>query len=110
MDTITFSDFAKIDLRAGTILEATRQEGSDKLLRISVDLGEEKPRTIMAGIGRKYLPEDLIGKQIIVVANLEHRSLMGVESEGMLLATHSKKGEPVLVKPSKKVPAGSKLS
>lgn len=110
MDTIPFSDFAKVDLRAGTILEAARQEGSDKLLHLSVDLGEEKPRTIMAGIGKEYAPEDLIGKQIIVVANLEHRSLMGVESEGMLLAAHGKKGEPILAKPSKKVPPGSKLS
>ena len=110
MDTIPFDDFEKVDLKAGTILEAVRQEGSDKLLRLSVDLGEEKPRTIMAGIGKEYSPEDLIKKQIIVVANLEHRSLMGIESEGMLLATHGKKGEPILVKPSKKVPTGSRLS
>ena len=110
MDTIPFSDFAKINLKVGTIIDAQKPEGSEKLLRLSIDLGEEKPRTIMAGIGLSYAPEKLIGKQIIVVANLEHRSLMGIESEGMLLAAHDKKGKPVVLKPSKKVPSGSSVS
>lgn len=110
METIPFNDFAKVELRVGTIEEAVRQEGSDKLLKLKVNIGQEHPRTIMAGIGKAYEPEKLIGKQIIIVANLEHRVLMGTESEGMLLAAHGKKGEPILLKPSKKSPNGSQIS
>jgi methionyl-tRNA synthetase len=85
MDAIKYEDFAKLDLRVGTILEAAPHPGADKLLVLQVDLGEEK-RQIVAGIKAYYAPEKLLGQQIIIVANLEPRSLRGVTSYGMLLA------------------------
>lgn len=105
---ISFEDFAKIELRIGTVLEAEAVEGSEKLIKLKVDLGEEEPRQILAGVKQWYKPEDFVGKQVIVVANLEPRTMMGLESQGMLLAADSDKG-PVFLKPSKKVPAGTKV-
>lgn len=81
---ITYDDFAKIDLRLGTIKEASAVEGADKLVKLSVDLGFET-RTIVAGIKQYYAIEGLVGRQIVVVANLAPRKLRGVESHGMLL-------------------------
>ena len=89
------------------ILQAERVEGSDKLLRLDVDMGER--RQIVAGIAKAYAPEDLIDRQIIIVANLEPRSLMGLESQGMLLAASGEKG-PVLLRPDEKVVPGSTIS
>lgn len=83
--TISFDDFKKLDLRVAQILEAERVENSEKLIKLQIDLGDEK-RQIVAGIGKFYSPGDLINKKIIVVANLEPRTLMGLESNGMLLA------------------------
>jgi methionine--tRNA ligase beta chain len=103
--TITFEDFKKIDLRVGKILEAEKIEGSEKLLKLIVDLGKEK-RQLVAGIGKYYKPEDLIEKEIIVVANLEPKKIMGIESQGMLLAA-DKDGEPVILIPEKKVLPGT---
>lgn len=82
---IDYDDFAKVDLRVATILEAQMVPKSNKLIKLKVDIGEE--RTIVAGIGKDYKPEELIGKKIVVVANLKPAKLMGVESRGMLLAT-----------------------
>ena len=82
---IDYAKFKEIELRAGTVLEAIAVEGSDKLLRLTVDIGTEK-RQIIAGIARSYKPEELVGKQIIIVVNLEPRMLKGLESQGMLLA------------------------
>lgn len=82
---IEIEDFKKIELKVGQILNAERIEKSDKLLKIEVDLKEEK-RQIIAGIGNYYSPEQLIGKKIIVITNLKSRKLMGFESQGMLLA------------------------
>jgi methionyl-tRNA synthetase len=91
---IDYEEFGKVDLRAGKILAAEPVPKSNKLLKLKVDIGEE--RTIVAGIGKDYTPEDLIGKTIVVVANLKPVKLMGVESYGMLLATDTDKGLTVL--------------
>ena len=85
-DTITYDDFAKLDLRVATVLEAELHPNADRLLVLTVDVGEEAPRTIVAGIKSKYAPEDLVGRQVVVVANLKPTKLRGVRSEGMLLA------------------------
>ncbi|WP_300463320.1 methionine--tRNA ligase [Desulfobacula sp.] len=88
---ITIDDFAKIDLRAGIVMTAERIEKSKKLLKLTVDLGAEV-RQVIAGIAKDYAPEDIIGKQVIVVANLKEATLMGEISQGMILAaTHKKK-------------------
>jgi len=104
---INFKDFQKIDLRVGEIIEAEKVKGADKLLKLQVDLGEEK-RQLVAGIASAYNPDQLKGRQIIVVANLESKKLMGVESQGMILAADNQ-GIPVIITPSQKVPAGSKV-
>lgn len=102
---INFEDFKKLDLRVAKIFEAERVEGSEKLLRLQVSLGEEN-KQIIAGIGKNYSPEDLIDREIVVVANLEPRKLMGLESQGMLLAA-SDEGGPVILMPDKEVPPGT---
>mgnify|MGYP001599673433 CR=1 FL=1 len=86
---ITIDDLSKIDLRVGRVLEAEKITGSDKLLRLSVDLKEEK-RQVVAGIGARYNPNDLIGKSVVLVANLKPTTIMGVESNGMILAAGGK--------------------
>jgi len=104
----TLEDFKKLDLRVGKILSAERLNGSEKLLKLNVSLGKEA-RQIVAGIGKSYAPDDLAGKEIIVVANLEPRTLLGIESQGMLLATRD--GESiVLLEPEREVPPGSAVS
>jgi methionyl-tRNA synthetase len=104
---IKFDDFQKIDLRVGKVSDAKKVEGSEKLLKLIVDLGNEK-RQLVAGIAKYYRPEDLIGKEIVVVANLEPKNLMGIESQGMLLAADFN-GEPVILIPEKEVPPGTKI-
>ena len=105
---INYDQFSQIELRVGTVLEAEDLEGSEKLIKLKVDLGEESPRQVLAGVKQWYKPADFIGKQVVVVANLEPRIMMGLESAGMMLAADSGKG-PVFLKPSKKVPAGTKI-
>ncbi len=83
---IAFEQFALIDLRAGKILEASRVPKADKLIKLSVDLGEGAPRTIVSGIARHYAPEELVGKTVAIVANLGKKALRGIESHGMVLA------------------------
>ncbi|HNU94743.1 MAG TPA: methionine--tRNA ligase [Bacillota bacterium] len=90
-DLIGIEDFARVDLRVATILEAERVSGSDKLVKIQVDLGQER-RQIVAGIAQHYSPEELVGKQVIVVANLKPATLRGEVSNGMLLAASTAKG------------------
>jgi len=104
---ITFDDFKKVELCVGKITAAERVEGSDKLIKLAVDVGTEA-RQIVAGIGKRYAPEELIGKQIIIVANLAPRALMGIESHGMLLAASSEEG-PILLMPEKEVPSGAQV-
>lgn len=105
---ITFDDFSKVELKVGTIIEAQEVEESEKLIKCIVDLGEEKPRQILAGVKQWYKAEDLIGKQVVVVANLEPRMMMGLESSGMMLAADSPDG-PVFLTTSKEVSSGAKI-
>lgn len=84
---IEFADFEKLELRVGTVLSATKVPQKDKLLHLQVDLGEEAPRSIVSGIAPTYRPDDLVGKQVIVVANLAPRKLAGIVSQGMILAS-----------------------
>ncbi len=91
--SVTVDDFRKIDLRIGKVIEASPVEGSQKLLKLIVDAGVEK-RQIVAGIAEHYRPEELVGKYIVIVANLKPKKIMGIESQGMLLATC---GKPVIL-------------
>ena len=104
---ITFDDFQKLDIKIGTIIEAEKVEGADKLLKLTVDISEEK-RTLVAGIAEDYKPEDIIGKQIPILTNLEPKKLRGIESQGMILAVDVE-GKATLIHPDKKVPNGSKV-
>lgn len=101
---IAFDQFKEVNLRIAKILAAERVEGSDKLLRLQVSLGEED-RQIVAGIGKRYNPEELVGREIVIVTNLEPRKLMGLESQGMLLAADTPDG-PVLLQPDTEVLPG----
>jgi methionyl-tRNA synthetase len=107
---ITIDDFVKVELRAATVLEAEKVPKADKLLRLIVDLGEAQPRQILAGIAQHYAPEDVVGRKIIVVANLAPRKLRGLESNGMLLAASvGEDGRPVLATFGEDVPNGARL-
>lgn len=106
---IGIEDFAKVELRVGVILEAERIPKADKLLRLQVDLGTEK-RQVLAGIALHYEPDALVGKSVVIVANLAPRTMRGYESQGMVLAsTNQETGAVVLVSPSVPVPAGSEV-
>ncbi|MEK7519957.1 MAG: methionine--tRNA ligase subunit beta [Patescibacteria group bacterium] len=105
---ITFEDFKKIELRVAKVLTAEKVEGSEKLVRLEVDCGEESKRQIVAGIGAQYTPEELVGKEIVIVANLAPRTLMGLESQGMLLAASGDAG-PVLLVPENPVGPGAEV-
>ena len=104
---ISFEDFKKLELRVGKVIEAVRIEGSDKLLKLKVDLGDHE-RQIIAGIGTQYGPEDMANREIIVIVNLEPRTIMGLESQGMLLAADTELG-PILLMTDKEVPPGTKV-
>ena len=108
---IPYEDFAKLDLRTATIKKVENIPDADKLYKLTIDVGELGERTICAGIKQHYKPEDLEGKQIIIIANLEPRKLKGIESQGMLLATstedHSK---VILLSPEKEIESGSAVS
>lgn len=107
--TIQYDDFAKIELRVGTVLECVSHPNADKLLVLQVDLGTEK-RQICAGLKQFYSPEALVGKQIVVVANLAPRQLRGMESNGMLLAaTDATTGNVIFITPSAPTAAGSNV-
>ena len=94
-ETITFEDFAKVDLRIGTIIEAEKMPKANKLLVLKVDTGIDV-RTIVSGIAEHFTPEEVIGKKVTVLVNLAPRALRGVESEGMLLLTNTPEGKLVL--------------
>jgi methionyl-tRNA synthetase len=107
---IDITDFTKVELRVGQVLTAARIPKSDKLLLLSVDIGEEKPRQILAGIAEHYEPEEMIGRKIAVVANLKPRKMRGYESQGMLLAaTVGEDDKPVLATFAEDVPNGARL-
>lgn len=109
---MTIDQLKEVELKVGKVLRAERVEGSEKLLRMDVDLGEKsetgesKPRQILAGIGKTYEPDAMVGREIIVVANLEPRKLMGLESQGMLLAASTGDGNPVILTVEREVEPG----
>jgi methionyl-tRNA synthetase len=106
---ITIDDFAKVDLRVATVLEAERVKGADKLLRLVVDLGFEK-RQVLAGIAIAYAPESLVGRKVVIVANLQPRKLRGLESNGMVVAASAgPEDKPVLVAFTEDVENGARL-
>lgn len=105
MEQLSFEEFKRLDLRVGTITAADRVPGADRLLQLTVDLGTEQ-RPVVAGIAQWYSPEDMVGKQIVVVANLAPATIRGVESRGMLLAA-DREGTAILLQPDKEVPPGS---
>ncbi len=107
--TITIDDFGKIDLRVGEVKSAEKVKGADKLLHLKVDIGEAEPRTIVAGIALAYQPEQLIGRKVVIVANLEPRKLRGVTSQGMIVAASLEGGQPVLASFLESVPVGARL-
>ncbi len=107
-DQITIDDFIKVDLRVAQVIVAERVPKADKLLRLEVDLGYEK-RQILAGIAQFYEPEKLVGRKIVIVANLAPRKMRGLESKGMLLAASLPDGNPVLASFLEEVPLGARL-
>lgn len=107
---IPYSDFAKLDLRIGEILAVKDHPNADKLYVLEVDLGEEKTRTIVAGLKRHYTKEELTGKKAIFVANLEPVKLRGIESNGMILAAVSDdESQVIFLQPEKDIKKGSKI-
>jgi methionyl-tRNA synthetase len=107
--TITLDDFAKVDLRVGKVLSAERVKGADKLLHLSVDIGEAQPRSIVAGIASAYAPEQILGRKVVIVANLEPRKLRGIPSQGMIVAASLEGGAPVLAGFLEEAPIGARL-
>jgi methionyl-tRNA synthetase len=106
---IVFDDFAKIDLRVGTIIEAKKVEKADKLLELLVDLGFEQ-RTILSGIAMHFNPEDIVGKQVTIVANLAPRKMRGIESKGMILMAEDAAGKLYFVNPTEGIAPGSAIA
>ncbi len=106
---VTIDDFAKLDIRVGKVLQAEKVEKSDKLLKLIVDTGIDR-RTILSGIARHYTPEDIVGKQVTLIANLAPRKMMGIESQGMILMAEDQDGKLRLVIPSEPVSPGSTVS
>ncbi|HKR15431.1 MAG TPA: methionine--tRNA ligase [Pyrinomonadaceae bacterium] len=107
---IEIDDFAKVDLRAGTVLSAERIPKADKLLLLKIDLNEAEPRQVLAGIAQYYEPEQLIGRKVVVVANLKPRKLRGYESQGMVVAaSYGEEGRPVIATFTEDVPNGARL-
>jgi methionyl-tRNA synthetase len=105
-DPVSFDDFSRIDIRIATVLEAEKVPKTDKLLRLKIDTGIDI-RTIVSGIAEYFEPQDIVGKQISVVANLEPRNIKGIESKGMILMAEDKDGKLVLVAPDQRVSNGS---
>jgi methionyl-tRNA synthetase len=106
---IVYDDFAKLELKAGTVTACEKVAKADKLLKLEVDLGTEK-RTIVSGIAQHYTPEEMVGKQVIVVTNLAPRKMKGIESQGMILTAEDSNGKLQLLKPENPVTPGSNVS
>lgn len=104
----TIDDFTKLDLRIVKVLEATKIDGSEKLLRLKVNMGENDLQ-ILSGIGKSYDPNDLIGKELVAIVNLEPRMMMGEESQGMILATGDDLENITLLSPINEVAPGSTI-
>lgn len=111
MDVITIDQFKTLDLRVALIVAAERVQGTDRLLKLELDLGTER-RTIVSGIADFRAPEDLVGKRIVIVANLQPATIRGIESQGMLLAAGGRaEGEDfALLSPDRDLPPGTAVS
>lgn len=107
-ENIPFTDFEKLDIRVGTVLECEKVKKADKLLKFLIDDGMEK-RTIVSGIAKFYAPEDLVGKQVCFIANFEPRKLKGIESQGMILSAVNPDGSLTLLSPDKNLTPGSQI-
>jgi methionyl-tRNA synthetase len=107
--TIGIEDFSKVDLRVGLVLSAEPVKGADKLLHLKIDIGEPEPRTIVAGIAEAYRPEQMVGRKVVIVANLAPRKLRGITSQGMIVAASLDGGKPVLAGFLEDVPVGARL-
>ena len=104
---ISFSEFKKADLRIGKVKKVEEIEGLDKLYKLEVAIGESKPRVILAGVKEFIQVGDLLGKNIVVLANLEPKEVRGILSEGMLLAAEESDGRPILIVPEEEVEPGT---
>ena len=107
-DEISYDDFAKLDIRVGTVIAAELVPDTDKLIKCTIDFGEMGQRTIVSGIAQWKKPEELVGKQLPYIVNLAPRVLRGVESQGMLLAASDEAGV-ALLQPERQMPPGTKL-
>ena len=107
-ETITIDDFDKIELRTGTVLQCEKVEGSKKLLKSQIKIGNEV-RQILSGIAKYYTPEEMVGKNVVVVTNLAPRKMMGFESHGMVLCASDDKGNLTVVTPEKAIDSGSEV-
>lgn len=108
MENISFEDFKKLDLRVGKVISADPVEGSEKLIKLEFDLGDLGRRQILAGIAQYYKTKDLVDRYFVIVANLEPRKMMGLESQGMVLCADTDDG-PICLSPIKNAPVGSKI-
>lgn len=108
-DTVTIDDFAKLDIRVGTVLAAEKMEKSDKLLKLTVDTGIDQ-RTVLSGIAKHYSSEEMVGKQVTLIANLAPRKMMGIESQGMILMAEDANGKLRLLQPNEVVNPGATVS
>ena len=106
---ISIDDFAKVEMRVGTVLSAEPVPGSEKLLKLSVDFGEAAPRQVLSGIAKFVAVADLVGKQCPFVTNLKPRPMMGLESQAMILAGKTADGGAALLYPASPLPPGTKL-
>ena len=110
MEDITFNDFEKLDLRAGEILEVEDIEGADKIYKIKVDLGTET-RTLVAGLKKNYTKDELTGRRCVVLTNLEPKTMKGIESHGMVLASsNADHSEVKLIQPDGAIELGAKVN
>ena len=110
-EKISYDTFLKTEIKIGKILEAEKIEKSDKLLKLSVDFGEEKPRQIISGISKSYQPSELIGKKTVFVTNLEPRKIFGLESNGMILGvSNSENGFSLLIPEKDNIKIGTRAS
>ncbi len=109
-EEISYEDFSKLDIRVGTIVSASEIEGSDKLLKLGVDFGELGKRQILSGIKKNYSAESLVGRQEMFVVNLAPRMMMGLQSQGMIVAGHRADGGAMLYNFDEKIEPGSPVS
>jgi len=108
INEISFKDFQKLDLRIGRVETAERVPGSDNLLRLIVDFGDQKLQAV-SGLAKWYKPEQMVGKEYMFILNLERKKFMGVESQCMIFAAEEEDGVPILLVPEKEVSAGAKI-